>query len=148
MTQNCLLVCARVVTGIRNRVLQWRPACRYDMSNPQNLQSAQILVQMMAELATLQQQQTVVYRRHLEDLQAQTEQQTRVLQNFLAQFGAAANPSHLDRLKLSSEDQRCRFCGCRMGARSPAGEVSVRQRLFFNGGFFLFVLFFTSSIFT
>ncbi|XP_063327900.1 nuclear GTPase SLIP-GC-like isoform X2 [Pelmatolapia mariae] len=92
------------------------------MSNPQNLQSAQILVQMMAELAALQQQQAVVYRRHLEDLQAQTEQQTRVLQNLLAQFGAAANPPHLDRLKLSSEDQRCRFCGCRMGARSPAGE--------------------------
>ncbi|XP_019213455.1 nuclear GTPase SLIP-GC isoform X1 [Oreochromis niloticus] len=92
------------------------------MSNPQNLQSAQILVQTMAELAALQQQQVVVYRRHLEDLQAQTEQQTRVLQNFLAQFGAAAIPPHLDRLKLSSEDQRCRFCGCRMGARPPAGE--------------------------
>nr|XP_024655994.1 uncharacterized protein LOC112431572 [Maylandia zebra] len=79
------------------------------MSNPQNYQPAQALAQMMASIAALQQEQAAEHQRHLQDLQALTERQTQVLQNFLAQFGAAANPPPLDGLELSPEDHHHRM---------------------------------------
>lgn len=108
-------------------MIQWCPASRYDMSNPQNLQPAQALAQMMASIAALQQEQAAEHQRHLQDLQALTERQTQVLQNFLAQFGAAANPPPLDGLELSPEDHHRR-----MEEISMPGEVSVSQRVTFD----------------
>lgn len=123
MTQNCLLVC--VITEISNRVIQWCPACRYDMSNPQNLQQVRALAQMLADMADLQQQQAV-----LQQQQAVLHQrQTQMLLNLLPQSGAAANPLHLE---LSPEDHRRRFRGCRMGPQE--GPSAFAQQLLYDAG--------------
>uniref|UniRef100_UPI000D2F95ED zinc finger protein 24 n=1 Tax=Maylandia zebra TaxID=106582 RepID=UPI000D2F95ED len=88
------------------------------MSNPQNLQPAQALAQMMASMADLQQQQAVLHQR-----------QTQMLLNLLPQSGAAANPLHLE---LSPEDHRRRFRGCRMGPQE--GPSAFAQQLLYDAG--------------
>ncbi|XP_039466979.1 nuclear GTPase SLIP-GC-like isoform X2 [Oreochromis aureus] len=80
------------------------------MSNPQNLQQGHALAQMLADMADLQQQQA------------------RMLQNLLTQFGAAATPLHLDELKLSPEDHRRRFRGCRMGPQDRPSAFAQQLR--------------------
>lgn len=122
MTQNCLLVC--VVTEISNRVIQWCPACRYDMSNPQNLQQGHALAQILANLqqqqVVLQQQQAVLHQQ-----QAVLHQQQTQMLNLLPQSGATANP-HLP-MELSPEDHHRRFRSCCMGPQE--GPSAFAQRL-------------------
>uniref|UniRef100_A0A3P8NXR9 SCAN box domain-containing protein n=1 Tax=Astatotilapia calliptera TaxID=8154 RepID=A0A3P8NXR9_ASTCA len=110
---------------ISNRVIQWCPACRYDMSNPQNLQQVRALAHMLADMADVQQQQAV-----LQQQQAVLHQrQTQMLLNLLPQSGAAANPLHLE---LSPEDHRRRFRGCRMGPQE--GPSAFAQQLLYDAG--------------